>query len=53
MTTAPTWSDKGDRMGMVGLPINAVLDWSMGTPAGFAFYLDPEVNAMLKRVLNV
>jgi phosphatidylserine decarboxylase len=53
MTTAPTWNDKGDRMGMVGLPINAVLDWSMGTPAGFAFYLDPEVNAMLKKVLNV
>lgn len=53
MTTAPTWNDKGDRMGMVGLPINAVLDWSMGTPAGFAFYLDPQVNAMLKKVLNV
>jgi phosphatidylserine decarboxylase len=53
ITTAPSWNDKGDRMGMVGLPINAVLDWPMGTPSGFALFLDPEVNVMLKRILNV
>ncbi|KAF2671554.1 hypothetical protein BT63DRAFT_384084 [Microthyrium microscopicum] len=53
MTTAPTWTDKADRMGMVGLPINAIFDWPMGTPSGFALFLDPEVNAMLKKILNV
>lgn len=52
MTTAPHWNDKSENVGMVGLPINAVLDWPMGTPSGFAFFLDPDVNAMLKKVLN-
>ncbi|KXG51825.1 Phosphatidylserine decarboxylase-related protein [Penicillium griseofulvum] len=53
LTTAPTWTDKAHRVGLVGLPINAVLDWPMGTPSGFAALLDPEINAMLKKVLNV
>lgn len=52
LTTAPSWSDKSHRVGLVGLPINAILDWPMGTPSGFAAFLDPEINAMLKRVLN-
>ncbi|KAK8200992.1 hypothetical protein M8818_006312 [Zalaria obscura] len=52
MTTAPNWSEKSHRVGMVGLPINAVLDWPMGTPSGFAVFLDPDVNKMLKKVLN-
>ncbi|KAK5144199.1 hypothetical protein LTR04_001650 [Oleoguttula sp. CCFEE 6159] len=38
--------------GLVGLPINAMLDWPMGTASGFAAFLDPKVNAMLKKVLN-
>lgn len=37
---------------MVGLPMNAVLDWPMGTPSGWAVFLDPHVNAMLRKVLN-
>ena len=53
ITTGPTWTDKAERVGMVGVPIAAALDWPMGTPSGFAFFLDPEVNAMLKKVLNV
>ncbi|KAF9895108.1 hypothetical protein FE257_000010 [Aspergillus nanangensis] len=52
LTTAPSWSDISHRVGLVGLPINAVLDWSMGTPSGYAAYLDPEINAVLKKVLN-
>ena len=52
LTTAPSWSDKSHRVGLVGLPINAVLDWPMGTPSGYAAFLDPEINAMLKKVLN-
>jgi phosphatidylserine decarboxylase len=52
LTKAPEWSDSSYGIGMVGTPINAILDWPMGTPSGFAFFLDPEVNQMLKKVLN-
>ncbi|MCJ1396329.1 hypothetical protein MMC18_009218 [Xylographa bjoerkii] len=52
LTTAPSWNDKSHRVGLVGLPINAMLDWPMGTSSGFAAFLDPTVNAMLKKVLN-
>ncbi len=30
----------------------AVFDYAMGTPAGHAAFLDPDVNRMLKKVLN-
>ena len=53
LTTAPSWNDKSHRVGLVGLPINAMLDWPMGTSSGFAAFLDPEINFMLKKVLNV
>ena len=52
LTTAPSWSDKSHKVGLVGLPINALLDWPMGTSSGFAVFLDPKVNAMFKKVLN-
>ncbi|KAJ5313020.1 hypothetical protein PENANT_c018G08409 [Penicillium antarcticum] len=52
LTTAPSWTDKSHRVGLVGLPINAVLDWPMGTPSGYAAFLDPEINAMIKKILN-
>ncbi len=37
----------------VTLPLNAILDWTMGTRAGFAAYRDPRINAMLKKILTV
>jgi phosphatidylserine decarboxylase len=37
---------------MVALPLNAILDWTMGTTAGFAAYRDPRINAMLKKILT-
>jgi phosphatidylserine decarboxylase len=37
---------------MVATPLAAILDWTMGTPAGFAAYRDRRVNAMLKKLLN-
>lgn len=48
LTMAPEFGDQA-----VTLPLNAILDWTMGTPSGFAFYRDPRVNAMLKKILNV
>lgn len=52
LTTAPSWNDRSYSVGMVGTPFNAILDWPMGTPSGFAFFLDPDVNKMLKKILN-
>jgi len=48
MTHAPEF----DRTGLVGCPLNAVLDWSMGTAAGRTVFLNETVNAQLKRILN-
>ncbi|MCW2530355.1 MAG: hypothetical protein JWM76_5215 [Pseudonocardiales bacterium] len=47
LTMAPEFGDQA-----VTLPLGAILDWTMGTPAGFAAYRDPRVNAMLGKVLN-
>ncbi|MDQ6618036.1 MAG: phosphatidylserine decarboxylase family protein [Actinomycetota bacterium] len=38
--------------GMVATPLGAILDWTMGTPAGFAAFRDPRINAMLKKILT-
>ena len=48
MTHAPEF----ERTGLVGCPINAIFDWSMGTAAGMAAFLNERVNAQLKKVLN-
>lgn len=47
LTMAPEFGESA-----VTLPLNAILDWTMGTPAGFAAYRDPRINAMLKKILN-
>jgi phosphatidylserine decarboxylase len=38
---------------MAVTPLAAILDWSMGTTAGFAAFRDPRINAMLEKVLTV
>ncbi len=48
MTQAPEFNTTG----LVGFPINAILDWSMGTAGGFAAFLNAKVNRQLKDVLN-
>jgi len=48
MTHAPEY----DRTALVGCPINTIFDWSMGTAAGMAAFLNPRVNEQLKKVLN-
>jgi phosphatidylserine decarboxylase len=47
LTMAPEFGD-----GAVTLPLNAILDWTMGTPAGFAAFRDPRINAILKKLLG-
>ncbi|GAA1002265.1 phosphatidylserine decarboxylase family protein [Subtercola frigoramans] len=38
---------------MVMTPLTAILDWTMGTPAGLAAYRDTRINTMLKKILDV
>ena len=49
LTYAPEFEDSA----YVGCPLNAILDWCMGTPAGFAAFRHPTVNAMLRRIIAV
>ena len=48
LTQAPEY----DSAAMVGVPINAILDWCMGTPAGFAAFRNDAINAMIKKILT-
>jgi phosphatidylserine decarboxylase len=48
LTHAPHYDDTA----LVGCPINAILDWAMGTHAGFAAFLNDQVNAQFKKMLN-
>lgn len=47
LTMAPEFGQE-----TVTLPLNAILDWTMGTPAGFAAYRHPQINAAIKRILS-
>ena len=47
LTMAPEFGQN-----MVATPLGAILDWTMGTAAGFAAFRDPRINAMLKKILN-
>lgn len=38
-------------MGFIGFPINALLDWPMGTVSGYEFFLQRTVNDALREVL--
>jgi phosphatidylserine decarboxylase len=49
LTTAPTYNTTG----MVGFPINAILDFPMITPAGLSAFTMEKVNAMFRKVLKV
>ena len=45
---APEYNETG----LVGVPLNAVLDWCMGTPAGFAAFRHPPINAVIRKILR-
>ncbi|KAL0567775.1 hypothetical protein V5O48_014219 [Marasmius crinis-equi] len=49
LTCAPQWEDNH----MVGLPMNAILNWPMNTLAGQVVFSDSRVNAQFKKVLDV
>jgi len=49
LTYAPEFEDSP----YAGCPLTAILDWCMGTPAGFAAFRHPQVNAALKKIISV
>jgi phosphatidylserine decarboxylase len=48
LTMAPEFSEGG----MVTTPLTAILDWTMGTEAGFAAHRDPRIVAMFRKILD-
>lgn len=48
MTYAPPFSESS----VVHCPLNAVLDWPMCMPSGYALFRDPARNAAVRKVLN-
>lgn len=53
MSTAPEYMQPGETgRGLIGFPINAILDWCMGTQAGYAFFLNETVNQQFEKILK-
>ena len=54
MTTAPEFiiDADGNAQGLVGFPINALLDWPMGTNAGYATFSSELFNREFQKVLQ-
>ncbi|MCJ1483060.1 hypothetical protein MMC06_003226 [Schaereria dolodes] len=48
MTRAPEYNGSE----LVGFPFNAILDWPMGTKAGYAAFLNDKLNIQLGKMLN-
>jgi len=49
---APCFSVIENQIGLVGFPINAILDWAMGTKGGYLAFTHPVVNRHLQTILN-
>jgi phosphatidylserine decarboxylase len=43
---------KFNETGLVGFPINAILDWTMGMPAGFSAFRLDKINEIFKDILD-
>lgn len=52
LNEAPSFSVFENQVGLVGFPINAILDWAMGTQGGYLTFLHPVVNQKLEVILN-
>lgn len=51
LTQGPAWNDIANKVGLIGCPFNAILDWPMATASGYMFFLYPSVNERLKAML--
>ncbi|MDD2736527.1 MAG: phosphatidylserine decarboxylase family protein [Desulfuromonadaceae bacterium] len=48
MDSAPVYEDND----LAGFPINSIVNWTMGVPAGFAVYRNDKVNAVFRKILD-
>ena len=48
MDRAPIYEDND----LVGFPINSIVNWTMGVPAGFAAYRNDKVNGVFRKILD-
>ncbi|KAF2174040.1 hypothetical protein M409DRAFT_62213 [Zasmidium cellare ATCC 36951] len=46
------WSTAANDLGLLAAPIVTILDYPMQTPAGYAAFLEPEVNRVMQNILN-
>jgi len=46
------WAPRYNDYGLVGFPINVILNWSMGTVNGYAAFLNKEANDYWMKILN-
>lgn len=53
LPVAPIWSQHENEVELAGLRMPALVTWPMGTFYGFGFFLDPQVNAILREILTV
>ncbi len=49
LPTAPEFNETD----LVGCPINAIIDWTMCTTAGYAAFRNAKLNEMFRKILNV
>ncbi|KAJ4387027.1 hypothetical protein N0V85_007807 [Neurospora sp. IMI 360204] len=53
LSQGPVWLyDTPGQQGLIGFPFNALLNWSMSTPAGLLAFHRPDVNAHLCDILS-
>ncbi|KAL8826834.1 MAG: hypothetical protein Q9191_003553 [Dirinaria sp. TL-2023a] len=52
MDSAPKWSQIANKVGLIGFPISAIIEWPMCTSSGNAFFLRPDVNEQWAKILR-
>jgi phosphatidylserine decarboxylase len=52
MNRIVTQAPQFNKTGLVGFPMNTILNWPMGTQAGASAFLNPKVNRQMKKILQ-
>lgn len=50
--TAPSWDLPAYKVGLIGVPFNALFNWPMATESGYRFFKNSKVNTCLKDILQ-
>ncbi|KAG2420147.1 hypothetical protein HFD88_004947 [Aspergillus terreus] len=49
---APRWDHNEYKVGLIGVPFNALFNWPMATESGYQFFKNRKVNDCLEKILN-